>query len=108
MGQIYLQHFEYRGAADKSAFDAAWGVANQAMADSGNWGNVQSGVKHLHAYETGSGGYALIEVEDPKAFEQYQLFHNTSYGHFCRITFEPLTDLDVALAPVIAELKAKT
>ena len=49
----------------------------------------------------------MIEVEDPKAFEQYQLFHNTSYGHFCRITFEPLTDLDVALAPTIAELKAK-
>ena len=64
MGQMYLQHFEYRGAINKSEFDEAWGVANQAMADSGNWGNVQSGVKHLHAYGTGSGGYALIEVED--------------------------------------------
>lgn len=107
MGQMYLQHFEYRGAISKSEFDDAWGVANQAMADSGNWGNVQSVVKHLHGYRTGSGGYALIEVEDPKAFEQYQLFHNTSYGHFCHITFEPVTDLDEALAPVIAELKAK-
>ena len=50
----------------------------------------------------------MIEVEDQKAFEQYQLFHNTSYGHICHITFEPLTDLDEALAPVIAELKAKS
>ena len=108
MGQMYMQHFEYRGAIKKSEFDEAWGVANQAMADSGNWGNVQSGVKHLHAYGTGSGGYALIEVEDQKAFEQYQLFHNTSYGHICHITFEPLTDLDEALAPVIAALKAKS
>ena len=87
MGQMYLQHFEYRGGILKAEFDAAWGVANQAMADTGNWGNVQSGVKHHHAWGTGSGGYALIEAEDPKAFEQYQMFHNTQYGHICHITF---------------------
>ena len=77
------------------------------MAKTGNWGGVVSGVKHIHAYGTASGGYALIEVDDPKAFEEYQLFHANNYGHICRITFEPLTDLDAALAPIIAELKAK-
>ena len=107
MGQIYLQHFEYRGAIDKSAFDAAWAIANEAMAKTGNWGGVEEGVKHLHAYGTAAGGYALIEVEDPKAFEQYQLFHSTNYAHICRITFEPLTDLDAALAPTLAEIRAK-
>ena len=108
MGQIYLQHFEYRGAIDKSAFDGAWAIANEAMAKTGNWGGVEKGVKHLHAYGTAAGGYALIEVEDPKAFEQYQLFHSTNYAHICRITFEPLTDLDAALAPTLAEIRAKS
>jgi len=107
MGQIYLQQFEYRGAIDKSAFDEAWTIANEAMAKTGNWGGVEKGVKHLHAYGTAAGGYALIEVEDPAAFDQYQLFHTSNYAHMCRITFEPLTDLDAALAPALAEIRAK-
>ena len=75
MSQLYLQRFEYRGAIDKASFDAAWGIANEAMARNGNWGNVQTGVKHLNGYGTAWGGYALLEVEDPKALEEYQLFH---------------------------------
>ena len=107
MGQIYMQHFEYRGAIDKSAFDDTWRVANETMARTGNWGGVEQGVKHIHAYGSADGGYALIEVEDPKAFDQYQMFHTLNYGHRCRIRFEPLIDLDVTLAPILAELKAK-
>ena len=41
MGQLYLQRFEYRGAIGKKAFDKAWGIANEAMAKTGNWGNVK-------------------------------------------------------------------
>ena len=107
MSQIYLQRFEYRGAISKTEFDAAWGIANEAMARTGNWGNVESGVKHLHGYGTAWGGYGLIEVEDPAAFDQYQLFHSNNYAHMAHITFEPLADLDAALAPVLAEIKAK-
>ena len=44
------------------------------------------------------GGYALIDVDDPKAFEQYQLYHTNNYIHVARITFEPLADLDAAVA----------
>lgn len=40
-------------------------LANQAMARTGDWGNVEQGVKHLHAYGTGWGGHGLIEIEDP-------------------------------------------
>ena len=107
MGQTYLQRFEYRGAIDKSAFDNAWSIANDTMAKTGNWGGVQEGVRHIHAYGTASGGYALIEVDDTKAFEQYQLFHIQNYGHMCTITFEPLIDLDTALAPTLAEIRVK-
>ncbi len=108
MGQLYLQRFEYRGAIDKSAFDKAWDVANEAMAKTGNWGGVEKGVKHIHGYATAWGGYGLIEVDDPAAFDQYQMFHSNNYGHMVRITFEPLADLDAALAPIIAEIKAKS
>nr|ADI23183.1 hypothetical protein [uncultured Gemmatimonadales bacterium HF0770_11C06] len=48
MSQLYLQRFEYRGAIDKSAYDAAWGIANEAIARTGNWGTVQNGLKHIH------------------------------------------------------------
>ena len=65
MGQFYLQRFEYRGAIDKSTFDKAWGVANETMAKTGNWGGVKKGVTHIHAYGTAFGGYGLIEVDDP-------------------------------------------
>jgi len=107
MGQIYMQRFEYRGAVEKGAFDAAWGIANEVMAKTGNWGGVKDGIKHHHAYATGWGGYALIEVEDPKAFVEYQAFHVNSYGHLVKITFEPLVDLDAAMAQTYAEIKAK-
>ena len=107
MGQLYLQRFDYRGGIDREKLDAAWAIANKAMARHGNWGNVAKGVKHHHAYATGSGGFGLIEVDDPKAFDQYQIFHNNNYGHVATITFTPLADLDAALAPVIAEIKAK-
>ena len=95
MGQIYLQRFEYRGAIDKAAFDAAWAIANDAKAKTGNWGGVEKGVKHLHTFGTAFGGYALIEVEDPAALDQYQLFHTNNYSHMATITFEPLVDLDL-------------
>lgn len=108
MGQLYLQRFEYRGAIDKSLFDRTWGIANEAMAKTGNWGNVEKGVKHVHAYGTGWGGYALLDVEDPAAFDAYQIYHANNYGQMCHVTFEPLADLDAAMAPMIAELKAKS
>jgi hypothetical protein len=97
MGQIYLQRFEDRGAIDKAAFDAAWAVGNEAMAKTGNWGGVEKGIKHLHAFGTSFGGYALIEVEDPAAFDQYQLFHTNSYAHMVKVTYEPLVDLDATM-----------
>ena len=75
MSQLYMQRFEYRGSITKAEYDTAWGIANDIMAKTGNWGGVKSGIKHLHGYGTSWGGYALIEVEDPKALEEYQLFH---------------------------------
>ncbi len=107
MGQLYLQRFEYRGAPDKSAFDKAWDVANKTMALTGNWGGVKKGVTHLHAYGTASGGYALIEVDDPAALDEYQIYHTSNYSHMAHITFEPLADLDAALAPTYAKIRAK-
>jgi hypothetical protein len=104
MAQLYLQRFEYLGSA-KADFDQAWGVALQSFARSGNWGGVEKGVRHLKSYGTAWGGYALIEVDDPAAFASYQVHHNQNYGHVARITFEPLFDLDAALAPKVNEMK---
>ena len=98
MGQIYMQHFEYRGAIDRSVLDAGWAIANEVMTKTGNWGGVEKGIKHRHAFGTASGGYAIIEVEDPKALDQYQLFLTNNYAHFVKITIEPVVDLDAALA----------
>ena len=53
------------------------------------------------------GGYALIDVDDPKAFDQYQLHHTNNYSHMAQIAFEPLVDLDAALAPTIGDIRAK-
>jgi hypothetical protein len=47
---------------------------------------------------TGWGGYVLREVDDPKAFDLYQLFCNQNYWHVVYLTFEPLFDFDAALA----------
>ena len=107
MGQLYLQRFEYRGAVAKAEFDATWAVAHKTMAKTGNWGGVEKGVKHLKAYGTAWGGYALLDVEDPKAFDQYQLHHGNNYGHIAKITFEALADMDAALAPILDEIRAK-
>ncbi len=49
----------------------------------------------------------MIDVDDPKAFDEYQLFHTNNYAHMVHITFEPLADLDAALAPTLAEIRAK-
>ena len=102
MGQLYLQRFKYRGAIDKAAYDAAWGVAFQAKATTGNWGNVANGITHHKAWGTAWGGYSLIEAETPEALQEYQVFHAMNYAHMVTVTFEPLTDLD-AIAEDIAK-----
>jgi hypothetical protein len=40
----------------------------------------------------------LIDVADPGAFARYQLHHGMNYGHMVHLTFEPVYDLDAALA----------
>ncbi len=104
MGQVYLHTYRYKGVL-KSEVDHAWGVALQALATTGNYGNVESGVRHLKGWGTGWGGYALLEVDDPKAFERYQLFCNQNYGHVVHATIEPLYDSDAALAEAVSKLK---
>ena len=105
MGQMYLQRFVYAEGVTKTALDQAWGEAFKAFARTGNWGCVDSGVKHHQSYGTGWGGYALIEVDDPEAFGRYQMFHNQTYGHVVHVTFEPLWDMDQAFEPTIRDLK---
>ena len=107
MGQIYLQRFEYMGPVSKTDFDEVWGVALQTFARSGNWGGVDQGVKHVRGYGTGWGGYAVIEVEDPAAFEKYQAHHNQNYGRIAKITWEPVYDLDAAFEPVLQGMRAR-
>ena len=104
MSQLYLQRFEYR-AAPKAEFDQAWGIALQTFARTGNYGGAEAGVRHIKSYGTAWGGYVLLEVDDADAFARYQLHHAMSYGHMADITFEPIFDLDAALAPRIAEIK---
>ena len=104
MGQVYLHTYKYKGIL-KSEVDHAWGVVLEAFAKTGNYGNVESGVRHLKGWGTGWGGYVLIEVDDPKAFDRYQLFCNQNYGHVVHPTFEPLFDSDAALAETISKLK---
>ena len=67
----------------------------------------RKGVTHIHGYGTALGGYELIDVDDPKAFDQYQLHHTNNYSHMAQIAFEPLVDLDAALAPTIGDIRAK-
>src|SRR5438093_13766730 len=102
-----MQHVVKRGEIDRDVFGATCGIAHDVMAKTGNWGGVKKGIKHLHGYGTSWGGFALIEVEDPQALVEYQLFHVNSYSHMVTITFEPLVDLDDALAPIYAQIKAK-
>jgi len=107
MGQLYLQRFEYMGPIGKADFEQTWGEALQTFARTGNWGGVDKGVRHVHTYGTGWGGYALIEVDDPEAFGRYQAHHNQVYGRIARLTWEPLFDMDAAFEPVIQGMKAK-
>ena len=67
MGQLYMQRFENWGPIDKDGFDGAWGVGLESFAKTGNWGGVESGVKHLGTYGTSWGGYVLLEVENAEA-----------------------------------------
>jgi hypothetical protein len=105
MGQLYLQRFGYRDGVSKSELDRVWGEAFKAFARVGNWGGVDEGVIHHHSYGTGWGGYVLIEVDDPEAFERYIAFHNETYGHVVTVTWEPLFDMDRRFEGVIGELK---
>jgi hypothetical protein len=77
----------------------------QGFARTGNWGGVDKGIKHIHTYGTGWGGYALIDVDDPGAFSRYQAHHNQVYARIARITWEPLFDMDAAFEPVIRGMK---
>jgi hypothetical protein len=106
MGQLYMQRFEYRGGIARAELDEAWGKANVAMATTGNWGGVKNGITHIHGYGTAWGGYALIEVEDPQALVEYQLFHVNNYSHLVKVSIEPLVDVDVAFEPAYAEIRA--
>jgi hypothetical protein len=41
---------------------------------------MDKGVKHVHSYGAGWGGYVLIDLEDPEAFGRYQAHHNQTHG----------------------------
>lgn len=105
MGQIYLQRFAYRDGVSKSELDAAWAEGFKTFARSGNWGGVDSGVKHHQTYGTGWGGYILLEVDDADAFARYEAYHNQTYGHVVTVTWEPLFDMDAAFSETINALK---
>jgi hypothetical protein len=105
MGQMYLQRFSYRDGLEKSELDRAWGEAFKAFAQAGNWGGIDKGVTHHHTYGTGWGGYILIEVDDPDAFQQYQAFHLQTYGHVVVVTWEPLFDMDATFESTIQGLR---
>lgn len=105
MGQIYLQKFAYRDGATKAEIDQAWAEAFQTFAKSGNWGGVESGVRHIQTYGTAWGGYVLIDVDDPDALGRYQAHHNQTYRSAVVVTFEPLWDVDKAAEETIAGLR---
>jgi hypothetical protein len=98
---MYLQRFEYRDGVPKEVVDAAWVEAFKVWAKYGNWGGVEKGVTLHQSYGSGAGGYGLIEVDDPEAFAQYQLFHLQNYGHAVNVTWEPIFDLAKAFASTI-------
>ena len=105
MGQMYLQRYAYRDGAGKAEIDQAWAEAFKTFAKSGNWGGVETGVRHIQTYGTGWGGYVLIEVDDPEAFGRYQAHHNQTYGAAVAVTFEPLFDVDKTAEETIAALR---
>jgi hypothetical protein len=91
MGQIYIQKFEYRGSPTKAEFDG------EAFGKTGNFGGVESGVRHIKTYGTAWGGYVLVEADDSAAFSQYQAYHAQNYSHIAHISFEPVYDLDATI-----------
>ncbi|MGY1640808.1 DUF3303 domain-containing protein [Geodermatophilus sp. SYSU D00703] len=105
MGQVYLHRFAYRDGVSKAELDAAWAEAFRSFAKSGNWGGVESGVRHHKTWGTSWGGYILVEVDDPEAFTRYQTHHLQEYGHVVHITYEPLYDMDEAFASTVAALR---
>ena len=58
MNQLYVQRFEAKNP-DKEAFDKCWDIANKAFKETGNWGNVPSGIKTHYALVTAWGGYVV-------------------------------------------------
>jgi len=105
MGQMYVHRFAYRDGVSKSELNEAWGEAFKAFARSGNWGGVEKGVTHKGTYGTAWGGYILIEVDDPEAFDRYQVHHLQNYGHVVNITYEPVYDMDSAFAETVNTLR---
>ena len=99
MNQLYVQRFQSKNP-DQEAFDKCWEIANEAFSKTGNWGNVASGIKTHLALVTVWGGYGLIEVEDPSAFNEYQMFHVQKYSAYFEITFDPVGDLAVLMPEV--------
>ena len=51
MNQLYVRRFESKNS-DKADFDKCWDVANKAFKETGNWGNVPSGIKTHQALVT--------------------------------------------------------
>ena len=102
MNQLYVQRFETKNP-DKETFDKCWEIANKAFKETGNWGNVPSGVKTLYALVTAWGGYGLIEFEDVDAFNAYQMFHVQNYTHAFDITCDPVGDMAVIMPDVYAK-----
>ena len=84
----------------RKPFDKCWDIANKAFKETGNWGNVRSGVKTRYALATTWGGYGLIEFEDAEAFNEYQMFHVQNYGHAFDITLNPVGDLAVMMPDI--------
>ena len=102
---MYVHRFAYRDGVSKSELNEAWGEAFKAFARSGNWGGVEKGVTHKGTYGTAWGGYILIEVDDPEAFDRYQVHHLQNYGHVVNITYEPVYDMDSAFAETVNSLR---
>ena len=93
MSQLYLQRYKYRFGS-KPEWDQGWAVAAEAMTKTGNYGNVEKGVRHIKGYGTGWGGYCILEVTDAAAFARYQHFHMLNYAHLVDVTFEPIYDME--------------
>lgn len=104
-------------AAATKRFNELWTIVDKVLAtrkfvagDQLTIGGIPMGIVvyrwfSIKSYGTAWGGYVLLEVDAPDAFARYQLHHAMNYGHMAQITFEPLFDLDAALAPRVREMK---